>query len=113
MIDKRIGKRIKQRREQLGLSQEALAEKTGLTANYISTVERGMSFPRCEKLILLLNGLETSADAVFCDVLEHSVAYTASALSHELSMLPPGAQKRILQMVELMIRQEKENQEEI
>ena len=57
MIDKRIGKRIKQCRERLGLSQEAFAEKTGLTPNYISTVERGMSFPRCEKLIVLLNGL--------------------------------------------------------
>ena len=33
MIDKRIGKRIKQCRERLGLSQEAFAEKTGLTPN--------------------------------------------------------------------------------
>lgn len=69
MIDKRIGKRVKQARERLGITQEDLAEKTGLTTNYISTVERGMSFPRCEKLIILLNGLETSADSIFCDVL--------------------------------------------
>ena len=54
MIDKRIGKRVKQARERLGITQEDLAEKTGLTTNYISTVERGMSFPRCEKLIILL-----------------------------------------------------------
>ena len=71
MIDKRIGKRVKQCRERLGLSQEEFAEKTGLTANYISTVERGMSFPRCEKLIILLNGLEVvvsaSAEAHFAD----------------------------------------------
>ena len=45
MIDKRIGKRVKQCMERLGISHEELAEKTGLTANYISTVERGMSFP--------------------------------------------------------------------
>lgn len=106
MIDKRIGKRIKQRREQLGLSQEALAEKTGLTANYISTVERGMSFPRCEKLILLLNGLETSADAIFCDVLEHSTVYTAAALPRELSLLPPDAQACILRIAELLNQQQ-------
>ena len=106
MIDKRIGKRVKQCREQLGLSQEEFAEKTGLTANYISTVERGMSFPRCEKLIILLNGLEVSADAIFCDVLDHSTSYKASELSEKLDSLPPQAQKRILQMVELMIQQE-------
>lgn len=109
MIDKRIGKRVKQCRERLGITQEELAEKTGLTPNYISTVERGMSFPRCEKLIILLNGLETSADAIFCDVLEHTGEAKASALSKELAELSPEARKRILQMVELMIRQEKEN----
>lgn len=109
MIDKRIGKRMKEAREKLGITQEQLAERTGLTPNYISTVERGAAFPRCEKLILLLNGLETSADAVFCDVLTHSTDFKASQLSDELSALPSEAQKRILQMVELMIRQEKEN----
>ena len=106
MIDKRIGKRVKQCRERLGISQEELAEKTGLTANYISTVERGMSFPRCEKLIILLNGLEVSADAIFCDVLEHSTSSKSSELSEKLASLSPQAQKRILQMVELMIQQE-------
>ncbi len=108
MIDKRIGKRIKERREALGLTQEELAEKLNLTTNYISTLERGASFPRCEKLILLLNGLETSADSVFCDVLEHSGDYRASALSEKLAELPAEEQKRILDMVELMIKQAKQ-----
>ena len=49
MIDKRVGKRIKQRREQLGLTQEQFAEKLGVATNYISTIERGASFPRYEK----------------------------------------------------------------
>lgn len=44
MIDPRIGKRMKQCREQLGLTQEQFAEKTGLTMNYISTVERELPF---------------------------------------------------------------------
>ena len=109
MIDKRIGKRIKQCRERLGLTQEEFAEKTGFTANYISTLERGASFPRCENLILLLNALEVSADAIFCDVLTHTTKYKANQLSQELDELPEDAQKRILQMVELMIQQEKQN----
>lgn len=109
MIDKRIGKRIKQCRERLGITQEELSEKTGLTTNYISSVERGMSFPRCEKLIILLNGLETSADSIFCDVLDHTGEAKASELSQSLADLSPAARKRILQIVELMIQQEKEN----
>ena len=110
MIDKRIGKRIKQCRERLGLTQEEFAEKTGFTANYISTLERGASFPRCENLILLLNALEVSADAIFCDVLTHSTEYKANQISQELNALPVEAQNRILQILELMIRQEKENE---
>ena len=55
MIDKRIGKRFKQRREAMGLTQEELSEKTGLSINYISIIERGASFPRCQRLITLLN----------------------------------------------------------
>jgi len=105
MIDKRIGKRIKQCREQLGLTQEQFAEKLGVATNYISTIERGASFPRCEKLIAIINGLETSADAIFCDVLEHTSEYQASALSQKLSQLPMDDQKRILEIGELMIQQ--------
>ena len=108
MIDIRIGKRIKQCRERLGLTQEQFAEKTGFTANYISTLERGASFPRCENLITLLNALEVPADAIFCDVVTHSTKYKANQLSEDLEALSPEAQKRILQMVELMIQQEKQ-----
>lgn len=109
MIDTRIGKRIKQCRERLGLTQEQFAEKTGFTANYISTLERGASFPRCENLIKLLNALEVSADAIFCDVVDHSTKYKSNQLSKDLDALPLDAQKRIIQMVELMIEQEKNN----
>ena len=109
MIDIRIGKRIKQCRERLGLTQEQFAEKTGFTPNYISTLERGASFPRCEKLIILLNALEVPADAIFCDVLTHSTEYKSSFLSEQMKDLSTEAQSRILQMVELMIQQEKNN----
>ena len=102
MIDKRIGERIKQCREQLGLTQEQFAERLGLTTNYISTVERGASFPRCEKLIAIINGLETSADAIFCDVITHTSEYRSGILSEELKELPAEEQQRILEIVELM-----------
>ena len=107
MIDKRIGERIKQCREKLGLTQDQFAERLGLTTNYISTVERGASFPRCEKLIAIINGLEVSADAIFCDVITHSNEYRGGKLSEELKQLPPEEQQRILEIVELMVQQAK------
>ncbi len=109
MIDKRIGRRLKQQREAIGLTQEELASKLGMTTNYISTVERGASFPRCEKLISLLNGLNTSADAVFCDVVENSHNYYSNHVFDEMKSLSPSSQKKILKVMEALIEQEKSN----
>ena len=105
MIDKRVGKRIKQYREKLGLTQEEFAEKLSLAPGYISTVERGITFPRYEKLIAIINTLGVSADAIFCDVLDSTV-YKETVLSEKLVDLNPESRQRILQLVELMIQQE-------
>ena len=109
MIDKRIGKRIQKQREQLGLTQAQFAEKLGYSTNYISTIERGASFPRYDKLIAILNSLETSADAIFCDVLDYSTTYQATQILEALDKLPASEQKRILQVTEFMIQQAMEN----
>ena len=107
MIDRRIGERIKQRREELGLTQEQFAEQLGLTTNYISTIERGASFPRYDKLVAIINGLKTSADSIFCDVIEHTTEYRATWLSEKIAGLPPEEQQRILEIIELLIVQAK------
>lgn len=75
---KAIGKRIKEYREKCGLTQEMLAEKTDLTPNYISAVERGISFPRFEKLIAIINAIGASADQIFADVVENTAATRSS-----------------------------------
>ena len=109
MIDKRIGERIKQSREKLGLTQDQFAEKIGLTTNYISTIERGAAFPRYDKLIRIINGLETFADAIFCDVIVHSTKYRTTRLSEDLDQLSPKDKQRILETLEFLINQAKHN----
>ena len=42
--------------------------------------------------------------------LDHTTEYKATQLSNELGTLSVDAQNRILQIVELLIRQEKENE---
>ena len=58
MIDKRIGERIKQRREQLGLTQEQFAERLGLTTNYISTVREALLFRAAKSCLPSSMGLK-------------------------------------------------------
>ena len=105
MIDKRVGKRIKQRREQLGLTQEQFAEKLGVATNYISTIERGASFPRYETLVAIINALETSADAIFCAVVTHSLEYKSYMLLDKMRDLPPEEQNRILETLDFLVQQ--------
>lgn len=104
---KAIGTRIKEYREKCGLTQEALAERTELTPNYISAVERGVSFPRFEKLIAIINAIGASADQIFADVVENTAASRASMLSAEIEQLPFREQQRIFAVVETMVREAK------
>ncbi len=106
MIDPRIGQRFKESREKLGMTQEQLAEKTGFSVNYISTVERGASFPRCERLITLMNTLQVSADTIFRDVLENTVSCDGNILLEKLRLLPDAAQQRILDTLDFLVDQE-------
>ena len=102
-----IGKNIRKYRLMKKFRQEDLAEKLGLPAHYLSTVERGATFPRIERLIDIINGLDTSADAIFCDVITRSSDSRASILSEQIGNLPLEERNKILDMVELMIRQAK------
>ena len=105
-MNNHLGANIRVYRKNKGFTQEEFAEKTGLASGYISTIERGVTFPRYDKLITILNTLGVSADAIFCDVLSTSNVYKESILSEKLASLPPESRQRILQLVELMIQQE-------
>jgi transcriptional regulator with XRE-family HTH domain len=59
------GSLIREQREQLGLSQRALARRAGLTQAAVSRVERGQSSPNWEtvRALLLAMGLEPELQA--------------------------------------------------
>ncbi len=58
----KIGKRIKQRREQLKLTQAALAEQCEITEQYVSNIERAISIPSTETIMKLAAALDTTPD---------------------------------------------------
>ena len=47
---KKIGVRIAQRRKEIKMKQNTLAEKTNLSSNHISNIENGYSVPSIEHL---------------------------------------------------------------
>lgn len=55
---RRLGVRIAERREQLELSQGALAERCGLSRTSVNRIEAGLFDPRTVTLLRLARGLE-------------------------------------------------------
>lgn len=61
MIDG-IGKRIRQRRQELGLSQLELTHQCNVASGNISKLEAGISIPSAQALIKLSEALDCSID---------------------------------------------------
>lgn len=64
-IEYRFGKAIRQRRRELDLSQEELAERSGLHRNYISGIENGERNPSLKNIVKLATALEISVSDLF------------------------------------------------
>ncbi len=64
-IEYRFGRAIRRRRRELDLSQEELAEKSGLHRNYISGIENGERNPSLKNIAKLVAALEISVSDLF------------------------------------------------
>ncbi|MNP63534.1 HTH-type transcriptional regulator ImmR [compost metagenome] len=69
-----FGKRLKEAREKLNLTQFELAELVGISQNFLGDIERGLKLPSIETLIKLSNSLKISLDSMFIDSLDNIVS---------------------------------------
>jgi len=59
-IEEAFAEILRVRRKEIGLSQQKLADKTGISANFISCCERCIRQPSLNTIFLLAYGLEIS-----------------------------------------------------
>lgn len=101
MDDKKIllemGKRIAARRKELKMTQEALAEKVGVSLQTISCVELGKKAIRPYNLVRLCSVLETSTDYI---LVGRKNCQELSQIDKQLSMLSNDE----YELVELLIK---------
>ena len=64
-IKELIGSRIKSLRRGKGLTQEALAERIGISSKYLSSIERGKENPTLDTLIQLASALNVELFEIF------------------------------------------------
>ncbi|MGN0691318.1 MAG: helix-turn-helix domain-containing protein [Oscillospiraceae bacterium] len=57
-----IGRNIRTTRERLGMEQQELAGKIGLTSASLSNIERGKNLPKTQNLIKIAQALGVTAE---------------------------------------------------
>jgi len=67
-IQRRFGSVLRKRREEAGLSQEALAAEAGLHRNYIGLLERGQRIPSILVVKQIAKALGTSMTDLIAEV---------------------------------------------
>lgn len=65
MIEKALGKKISELRKDKNLTQEALAEKSGYSVEFISLVERGVNAPSVAGLGKIAKALKVEVKDLF------------------------------------------------
>ncbi len=99
-----IGKNIRKFRLAKKLRQEDLAEKAGLSANYIGMVERGEKTPSLETFINIVNALDVSADMVLSDVVDTGYTVKNSMLNEKLSKLTAEDRAKIYEVIDTLVK---------
>lgn len=101
MIDYRIiGQRIYKQRRSLGITQEALAEKVGVSANYISKVERGKERPNLDMLGKICVVININLARLLIGVCEEEFDYLHSDFAELLKECSPEKRKLIYFLAE-------------
>lgn len=103
-----IGKNIRKYRLMKKYRQEDLAERAGLTTNYIGMVERGEKIPSLETFIKILNALEVSSDMILADVLDTGYTVKNSILNEKLAKLAPEDRSKIYEVIDTLLKHSKQ-----
>lgn len=94
---KEIGKRIQNRRKQLGFTQEHLADEMNVSVQMVSNLERGNKSIRIDNLLRLCQILDVSTDYILMG--KENVS-DISALTQQIAALPEKEKGMIRVLVE-------------
>lgn len=95
-----VGKRLYERRKQLRMTQEELAERVGITAQTISTAELGKKAMRADTIIRVCGALDISADYLLFGYVS---TQDLSILSQKVSQLTPEQYRHLEDVIDSFV----------
>ena len=88
-----LGRELKRERKNLGLSQEQLAQRVGLSTQYMSRIERGMHSPSFKILLELGRALGRPAASLVLEVERLLHEQEKSVPAKKASKVRPGTRQ--------------------
>ena len=114
-----IGTKIKECRQQLGLTQKELADRCELTKGYISQLENDLTSPSIATLIDILYALGTDLKEFFSDIeKEEKISFNKNEFiekatdDYVLNWLVPNAQKNQMEPLHIKLMAGKSSEED-
>ena len=107
-----LGKKIRQMRNQKGLTQEELADRCELTKGYISQLENNLNSPSIATLTDILSALGSDLSEFFREEKEEKVVFTKNEFIEKdsegvcLNWLIPNAQKNMMEPILVELTEE-------
>lgn len=98
----KLGSKIKEIRQNNGLTQEALAEMVSCNTSHISNIENNHTKVSLNVLLAIANALDTSIDYLLSDQYENTSLALDNEIARELKNCSPEAKERILRIIKAL-----------
>lgn len=99
-----IGENIRAYRKAKKMTQETLAERAGLSVNYIGSIERGEKLPSLETFITIVNQIGVTADCILQDVILANYELKMSMFNEKLTGLSAEQRATVDDVVDVLVR---------
>lgn len=102
-INKHIGKVCQEYRLKNNLTQNQVAELTGLEPRHISQIERGLSKGSIDTLLKLCNAYQITPDVILYDLLDDNIKESVSIYDEDFKKLSKRDKESILHFIKYFL----------
>ena len=102
-VNKHIGNKFQEYRLKNNLTQNQVAELTGLEPRHISQIERGLSKGSIDTLLKLCNAYSITPDIVLYDLLDEDLKNSVSIYEEKFKKLTKRDKESILHFIDYFL----------
>ena len=102
-VNQHIGRLYQEYRQKNNLTQNQVAELTGLEPRHISQIERGLSKGSIDTLLKLCNAYKITPDIILYDLLDDEVKSEVSIFEEKFKKLSTRDKESILHLIEFYL----------